>query len=98
MSNARSPREVCSTTMGTSGLTVLGFFRVAAGIPSAGRPVSRRHPNGRKSSDDHRPEEGGLKGVGALLLGGLGGLRGLHEQVDRQALGDVLLERVEAPG
>src|SRR5215218_5740759 len=28
MSNARSPREVCSTTIGTSGLTVLASFRV----------------------------------------------------------------------
>ena len=28
MSNARSPRDVCSTTMGTSGLMVLALFRV----------------------------------------------------------------------
>ena len=33
MSNARSPREVCSTTIGTSGLTVLAslIFAVAGG-------------------------------------------------------------------
>ena len=30
MSNARSPREVCSTTIGTSGLTVLASFRFVA--------------------------------------------------------------------
>src|SRR5689334_14029028 len=34
MSNARSPREVCSTTIGTSGLTVLASFRVSASFPA----------------------------------------------------------------
>ena len=34
MSNARSPREVCSTTMGTSGLMVLASFRSRARIPA----------------------------------------------------------------
>src|SRR6185503_7225242 len=34
MSNARSPREVCSTTIGTSGLTVLASFRVWRPNPS----------------------------------------------------------------
>src|SRR5689334_19484431 len=34
MSNARSPREVCSTTMGTSGLKVLVFFRVVRSGPA----------------------------------------------------------------
>src|SRR5690242_11476124 len=32
MSNARSPREVCSTTMGTSGLMFLASFACAAGF------------------------------------------------------------------
>src|SRR5215210_4101348 len=34
MSNARSPRDVCSTTIGTSGLTVLASFRVWRPNPS----------------------------------------------------------------
>jgi hypothetical protein len=36
MSNARSPREVCSTTIGTSGLTVLASFRFESSNPSVG--------------------------------------------------------------
>src|SRR5947209_4251612 len=32
MSNARSPREVCSTTIGTSGLIVLASFASSAGF------------------------------------------------------------------
>src|SRR4029077_4700303 len=32
MSNARSPREVCSTTIGTSGLIVLASFTSSAGF------------------------------------------------------------------
>src|ERR1051325_8747470 len=34
MSNARSPREVCSTTIGTSGLTVLASFRFERSSPA----------------------------------------------------------------
>ena len=35
--NARSPREVCSTTIGTSGLTVLASFRFSRSNPATGR-------------------------------------------------------------
>ena len=42
MSNARSPREVCSTTIGTRGLMVLALFRSAGGIPSGCKHVSGR--------------------------------------------------------
>src|SRR5450755_2194278 len=42
MSNARSPREVCSTTIGTSGLMVLALSRFLGRNPStAGRSVGR---------------------------------------------------------
>ena len=34
MSNTRSPREVCSTTIGTSGLMVLASFLVLGSNPS----------------------------------------------------------------
>src|SRR5262249_52928609 len=34
MSKARSPRDVCSTTMGTSGLMVLALFRSSIRIPA----------------------------------------------------------------
>src|SRR3954451_8530120 len=34
MSNARSPRDVCSTTIGTSGLTVLASFRLSDANPA----------------------------------------------------------------
>src|SRR3954467_14443249 len=36
MSKARSPRDVCSTTMGTSGLMVLALFRSSIRIPAGG--------------------------------------------------------------
>src|SRR3954454_23329908 len=36
MSKARSPRDVCSTTMGTSGLMVLALFRSSVRIPAGG--------------------------------------------------------------
>src|ERR1019366_7143816 len=45
MSNARSPREVCSTTIGISGLMVLALFRLPGSIPpgkcKAAPPPSR---------------------------------------------------------
>ena len=37
MSNARSPRDVCSTTMGTSGLMVLALFRFLGRLESCRR-------------------------------------------------------------
>src|SRR5918993_3636735 len=69
MSNARSPREVCSTTIGTSGLTVLASFR-----------VQRLSPARR------------------TLACGSGGLGGLREEVERLAVGQFGLERVEPVG
>src|SRR6516162_8895002 len=55
MSKARSPREVCSTTIGTSGLIVLASFACRAGflptlamaryLPGGLRPLARvRNP------------------------------------------------------
>src|ERR1700679_4147607 len=45
MSNARSPREVCSTTIGINGLMVLALFRLPGSIPpgkcKAAPPPSR---------------------------------------------------------
>src|ERR687897_3630637 len=69
MSNARSPREVCSTTIGTSGLTVLASFRV------------RRLSPARRT-----------------LACGSGGLGGLREEVERLAIGQFGLERVQPVG
>src|SRR3954447_14328788 len=34
MSNARSPRDVCSTTMGTRGLMRARFFSLSGAVPS----------------------------------------------------------------
>src|ERR1035437_3896558 len=47
MSNARSPREVCSTTIGTSGLIVLASFASSGGfLPNVAtaRAWPARHP------------------------------------------------------
>src|SRR5436190_6268815 len=43
MSNARSPREVCSTTIGTSGLMVLASFACTPGfLPNVATARSRQ--------------------------------------------------------
>src|SRR4051794_37534472 len=132
MSNARSPREVCSTTIGTSGLTVLASFRFSRSNPSTGR-----RPRGRPLSDGlnrslaaslatqtgrpNRPDGSARRsGPGrpelpagprrlALATGRpelVAGLRlldgdrrrGLGDEVERLALREVLLERVEPAG
>src|SRR3954471_14401474 len=41
MSNARSPRDVCSTTMGTRGLIALASFRLVFSNPSGERESER---------------------------------------------------------
>src|SRR4051794_36642929 len=120
MSNARSPREVCSTTIGTSGLTVFSFFRVVRSVPSdpSGAGVTPTPPNSGESSNGHRALRraargpgGPVSGLGPRLLGAgregqvarLGvldadGVRALRDHVEGLRVGDVLLERVDAPG
>src|SRR4051794_4624662 len=51
MSNARSPRDVCSTTIGTSGLTVLASFRLSGANPAYER-LRRAHPLDRGESSN----------------------------------------------
>src|SRR5205085_2906733 len=71
MSNARSPREVCSTTIGTSGLIVLASFASSAGfLPNVATAV--RRPGGIQrtyecSSAARRPQLA-APGLGALLV------------------------------
>src|SRR5215218_8372080 len=66
MSNARSPREVCSTTIGTSGLTVLASFRLSGANPAYER-LRRSHPLDRgESSNGGAPP----KPVAELASGG----------------------------
>src|SRR4051812_38775364 len=107
MSNARSPREVCSTTIGTSGLTVLASFRFSRSNPSRSRrsrraslsdgplPLTRGH-----SSNAQAPPEPVQMLSSGPLAGGLGGLRRdrlgrLGDDVERLPLGEVLLELLE---
>src|ERR1700712_5769262 len=54
MSNARSPRDVCSTTIGTSGLTVLASFRLSGANPAYER-LRCSHPLDRGESSNGRP-------------------------------------------
>src|SRR5271166_1909156 len=94
MSNARSPREVCSTTIGTSGLMVLPL--VSLRRPDSSRRLARRSPIGRG------PQTARLGGLGVLQLLGrpqlLAGLRlgegdrlgGGRDQLDGLARGEVL--------
>src|SRR4051812_15715770 len=77
MSNARSPRDVCSTTIGTSGLTVLASFRLSGANPAHER-LRRAHPLDRGESSNARAASGP---VGRLASGrpetARGGLLGL---------------------
>src|ERR1700679_2446428 len=74
MSNARSPREVCSTTIGTSGLIVLAS--VSLHRPDSSRPVAGGHGCTRLAV--RRPQPAGLLrrvwlgAAGALGAGALG--------------------------
>src|SRR4051794_38677586 len=82
MSNARSPREVCSTTIGTSGLTVLASFRLSGANPAYER-LRRSHPLDRcESSNGGLPPKlvaelasGGPETARGGLLGRLGARR-----------------------
>src|SRR5438876_6288855 len=102
MSKARSPREVCSTTMGTSGLIVLASFASSGGfLPNVA--TGRGAPDG--GSAPRGPELTGP--LLALLLARLpellarlrlldsDRLRLAHEQLERLAGRDVLAEAVE---
>ena len=51
MSNARSPRDVCSTTIGTSGLMVLASFRLSGANPAYER-LQRAHALDRGESSN----------------------------------------------
>src|SRR5918992_5337686 len=112
MSNARSPREVCSTTIGTSGLTVLASFRFRRSSPAcfpgwrARRQTSNRQPPPRQVVwlGTRRPELPGSAALGLpgrpqlvarLRLLDRDRLRGLRDDIERLALGEILLERVE---
>src|SRR5437899_8795624 len=105
MSNARSPREVCSTTIGTSGLMVLALVSLRRPDSStrrlAGRPLIGWRPQTSWRERGRRLLGGGLGGPQALARlrlgdrdgGGAGG-----DQLDRLAGGDVLAHLLQAPG
>src|SRR5579863_4652776 len=105
MSNARSPREVCSTTIGISGLMVLALFRLpglippgkckAAPPPEASLPRAPWRPGGWVSAAFGGRARGpaGARGAsgpgGPELLAGGGALRG-----DRDGGLDQAVERL----
>src|SRR5215208_8115380 len=109
MSNARSPREVCSTTIGTSGLTVLASFCVSASIPATGLRPWLERPAAALGASLARS---GAVGVGFGALGRLvldlgvepapllglfdrDRLGRLGDEVERLALREVVLERLD---
>src|SRR3954447_23010094 len=107
MSNARSPREVCSTTIGTSGLTVLASFCVSASIPATGRWPWLERPAAALGASLARSGAVGVclgrlvldLGVEATPLFGLfdrDRRRGLGHEVERLALREVVLELLQA--
>ena len=113
MSNARSPRDVCSTTIGISGLMVLALFRLPGSIPpgkcKAAPPPSRVYqPALRRSSavlDAVRcPMFGGAQDPGvqsfsrAAARSGRDRDRRLDEALERLLGRDVVAQVLEAAG
>src|SRR3954447_7256133 len=79
MSKARSPRDVCSTTMGTSGLMLLALFRSSIRIPAGGphgvgdgskEPTNRLFADSALSGHRASAGAGSLRTRGPELLSG----------------------------
>src|SRR5664280_2201941 len=108
MSNARSPREVCSTTIGTSGLMILASFASCAGFLPTVATGSQRPPRGPGSSAPRRPDllwlpfgalfAGRPELLASLRLIDADGARLPDEHLDRLTVGDVLAQRLETAG
>src|ERR1700704_3976461 len=109
MSNARSPREVCSTTIGTSGLIFLAL--VSLRCPDSSKRLARRSRIARGPQLGGRP--GRLPCAGLLPLGVLpwrpqllarlrlrGSDRGraIGDQLDGQPRCEILAQLVQTPG
>src|SRR6202161_2654858 len=109
MSNARSPREVCSTTIGTSGLIFLAL--VSLRCPDSSKRLARRSRIARGPQLAGRL--GRLCGGGLLALRVLAGrpqllarlcLRGRDrgrstgDQLDGEPRREILAQLVEASG
>ena len=114
MSNARSPRDVCSTTIGISGLMVLALFRLPGLIPPG--KCKAAPPPGRV----YQPSAAAQGASGSHRLTGRRRLRrrrrrrpellarggplgrdrhgGLDEALERLVGGDVVAQLLEAPG
>src|SRR6266511_5215655 len=60
MSNARSPRDVCSTTIGTRGLIVLALFRFLGSNPAGAEP-SAFSPSGWGESSNRLTAAWGVR-------------------------------------
>src|SRR5436305_1053344 len=109
MSKARSPRDVCSTTMGTRGLMRAAVYRSPPAAPRRGRPRrARRRPGGEGSGLAGRSEAALLGLLGLLLVGspdlfpGSGLLEGdrggvLDDEVGCLAHLHLVAEQVVAP-
>src|ERR1700760_591385 len=109
MSNARSPREVCSTTIGTSGLIFLAL--VSLRCPDSSKRLARR-----RSRIAGGPQLAGRLGrlrAGGLALAVLAGRpqllarlrllrrdrgRSVGDQLDGEPRREILAQLVEAPG
>src|SRR4051812_49691863 len=79
MSKARSPRDVCSTTMGTSGLMVLALFRSSVRIPAGG---PQRVGDGSKEPTNRLLQASALRGRRAPDASGLSRTGGPERLVD----------------
>ena len=87
MSNARSPREVCSTTIGTSGLMVLASFASSAGfLPNVATAV-RVAPAVRRAVSCRASRAGPTPLLGALACSGVHSFSRALRLLDADRLG-----------
>src|SRR5438270_13384442 len=102
MSNARSPRGVCSTTMGTSGLIVLASFAPSGGfLPTLATALGPADASAVGCPELPRPLRrrllvGRPQRLASLRLLDRDRLGLAHEELHRLARGDILAQLLEA--
>src|SRR5205085_670901 len=103
MSNARSPREVCSTTIGTSGLMVLASFAYTPGfLPNVAIGLSQPDASALGRPELSRPLLRPFLARCPELLPRLRLLHAdrfglVHQQLQRHLVGDVLAHPLQTP-
>src|SRR3954454_13358077 len=94
MSNARSPRDVCSTTIGTKGLIERGSIATGTGGPNAGESIvgsGEEILTGGHSNHEDQEFVGLIRGAGVELIADVrANPRSRYPQFNRSALAGTM--------